>query len=160
MDTQPIDIGSAKPTREQLLAQLMIEQNFLIAIPAGIGAAIIGAVVWAAVVVETKMELGIIAVAVGALVGYAVKLTGKGIDPKFGFLGAGCAALGWGLGTILSDIGFLANAQNMSFGAALQSLDIGRLNALVAAVFQPMDALFLAIAVYEGYKFSFRIRRR
>jgi len=29
---------------------------------------------------------------------------------------------------------------------------------LVAATFQPMDLLFLAIAVYEGYKFSFRAR--
>ena len=138
--------------------RLTAEQNFALAIPAGLLAAIVGAVLWAAVVFATNMELGLAAVAVGALVGYAIRFAGKGIEPKFGLLGAVCAAVGWGLGTVLSDIAFLSHARHLPLLAVVQSLTIERLSSLVSAVFQPMDVLFLGIAVYEGYKFSFRYR--
>lgn len=147
-----------QPSAEQIIAQLKAEQNFLLAIPAGIAAAIVGAILWAAAVYVTDMEIGLIAVAVGALVGYAIKLTGKGVEAKFGLLGAVCAALGWGLGTVLSDIATLSHIRKIPVLDAVQLLDLPRLMALVTAVFQPMDVLFLAIAVYEGYKFSFRYR--
>ena len=35
-----------------------------------------------------------------------------------------------------------------------------QLSALIQLAFKPMDLLFLAIIVYEGYKFSFRYRLR
>ncbi|HLZ66826.1 MAG TPA: hypothetical protein VKQ29_11390 [Aliidongia sp.] len=149
---------AAQPTAEQIIAQLTEEQNFLLAVPAGLVAAIIGAVLWAAVVFVTNMELGLVAVAVGALVGYAVRFAGKGIEPKFGLLGAACAAIGWGLGTVLSDIAFLSHARKMPLLDVVHALTIERLGALISVAFQPMDLLFLGIAVYEGYRFSFRFR--
>jgi len=158
MDVGTIETPVDRPTAEQIIAKLKSEQNFLLAIPAGIVAAVVGAALWAAAVFVTNMEIGLIAVAVGALVGYAVKAVGKGIEPKFGILGAACAALGWGLGTVMSDIATLSHLRKIPILDAIQLLDLQRLIALVTAVFQPMDVLFLGIAIYEGYKFSFRYR--
>jgi len=158
MDTDTASSTTGTPTTEQLRSQLKSEQCFSRAVPAGIATAVIGAIIWAVVVVVTNMELGIIAVAMGALIGIAIKKTGKGVDAKFGYLGAACAAFGWVLGTALSDVSLLAHAQNISFQDALFGLDPDRISTVVAATFQPMDLLFLAIAVYEGYKFSFRAR--
>lgn len=66
--------------------------------------------------------------------------------------------MGWGLGTVLSDVAFLAKHVDKPFVEVLFNLDPARILALASAVFQPMDLLFLAIAVYEGYKLSFRYR--
>lgn len=142
----------------QTVEQLKSAQNFALAIPAGIAAALVGAVVWALVVVQTNTKLGIIAVAIGYGVGWAIKKTGHGIEPKFGYLGAACAAFGWALGTLLTDISLLAHVQNISFQQAALGLDANGLVNLVSATADPMDALFLGIAVYEGYKFSFKYR--
>jgi hypothetical protein len=137
----------------------LADQNFALAVPAGLVAALIGAVIWAAVTYVTQMEIGLIAVAVGALTGVTVKRVGRGVGAHFGFLGAGCAALGWALGMLLSDIAFLANTRNLSLLEAAQVLNPAGLVRLAGAAFQPMDLLFLGIAVYEGYKFSFERRR-
>jgi hypothetical protein len=156
----PVALPEAAPTpsREEILAQLKTEQNFARAIPAGLAAATVGAVLWAAVVFATNSEIGLIAVAVGAVVGLAVKKAGRGVEPKFGILGGACAAFGWALGTVLCDIAFLAQAQQVGVTEVLGLLTVDKLAKLVSMTFQPMDLAFLAIAVYEGYKFSFRVR--
>lgn len=158
MDASSVESPPAAPTREEIVAALKAQQNLALAIPAGLAAALAGAALWGAVVYATDAEVGLIAVAVGALVGYAVRWAGKGIDPVFGWLGAACAALGWALGTVMSDIAFLAHAKDADILDVLRALDAERLAGLVQAVFSPMDLLFLAIAVYEGYKLSFRGR--
>lgn len=141
------------------LDQLVAAQNFNRAIAAGIGAAFVGAIAWAVVTVITKSELGLMAVAVGFLVGRAIRATGHGIDPKFGYLGAVCALAGCLLGNLLSDIGFYANIRGIGFGQAVGDLDMALLSKLVTTFSQPMDLLFYGIAIYEGYKFSFKYRR-
>jgi len=157
MDVSSVE--TAEPASAgDIVARLRAEQNFALAVPAGLAAAVVGALLWAAVVYLSHMEIGLIAVALGALVGYAVKLAGSGIELRFGILGAVCAALGWGLGTTLGDVAFLANARNMPLLDVLQRLDLHGLGTLFTLAFEPLDLLFLGIAVYEGYKFSFRLR--
>lgn len=150
--------AASQPTAEQVIAQLKRQQNFGLAVPAGLAAAVVGAALWAGIVFATQMNIGLIAVAVGALVGYAIRKTGNGIDKKFGVLGGLCGALGWGLGTVSSDVAFLAKHVDKPFIEVLFNLDPDRILSLASAMFQPMDLLFLAIAVYEGYKLSFRYR--
>ncbi|MBV8649866.1 MAG: hypothetical protein JO255_00280 [Alphaproteobacteria bacterium] len=149
---------ASQPTAEQIIARLKAQQNFALAIPAGIAAAIVGAAIWGAAVFATETKIGLIAVALGALVGYAIRGTGKGIEPKFGVLGAVCAAFGWALGTILSDVAFLAKHVDKPFLDVLASLGVERTLSFATNVSEPMDLLFLGIAVYEGYKFSFKYR--
>jgi len=38
----------------------------------------------------------------------------------------------------------------------LEKLDLEIIASLMQATFNPMDVLFYGIAIYEGYKFSFR----
>jgi hypothetical protein len=158
VDSGIVAPAANKPTAEQVVTQLKAQQNFALAIPAGVAAAIVGAALWAAAVFVTEMKIGLIAVALGALVGYAIRAAGKGIEQQFGVLGAVCAAFGWGLGTVLSDVAFLAKHVGRPVADVLMSLGLDRTILLVTGAFEPMDLLFLGIAVYEGYKFSFRYR--
>jgi len=140
---------------EQAVAQLRSRQNFGLAIAAGLGAAIVGAAIWAAVVYVTNYEIGLIAVALGAVVGLAIRATGNGVDQKFGILGGACAAFGWALGTLLADVAIAAQQFDKPFMDVLTQAD---LMALVSLLASPMDLLFLGIAVFEGYKLAFRYK--
>src|ERR1700761_173761 len=96
----PVSNTQPRPTLD--VGKILSEQNFSRAIPAGIGAALLGAVAWAVVTVATEMQLGLMAIAVGYLVGRAIRAVGHGVEPKFGYLGAACALLGCVAGNVLS----------------------------------------------------------
>ena len=140
------------------VAQIRANQNFALAVPAGLVAALAGAILWAGVVYFTHVKLGLIVVAVGVLVGYAIRAAGNGVDQKFGILGGACAALGWALGTALTDVAFLAQGAGRSALDVVQALSASQISALMARAADPMDLVFLAIAVWEGYKFSFKYK--
>jgi hypothetical protein len=142
------------------LESIRAQQNFPLALAAGLGTAVVAAGLWAVVTVVTNMELGIAAVALGYLVGRAIRETGKGYDPHFGYLGAACALFGCVLGNLLSAVAFFAQAKAISFTQALGMLDAGLISQLMTAFFSPMDLLFYGIAIYEGYRFAFKYHRR
>jgi hypothetical protein len=85
-------------------------------------------------------------------------VTGNGVDQKFGILGAACAALGWALGTIGSDVAFVAQYAHRPILDVMSSLGFERILSLAFNAADPMDILFFGIALYEGYRFSFRYR--
>ena len=138
------------------IEQARAQQNFPLAVIAGIAAALIGAALWAAVTVTTEYKLGLMALAVGYMAGQAIRLAGHGMDPKFGYLGAACGFLGCAAGDMMSNVVFFAHAKSLSFAQTLNVLTPDLLMALAKAAFDPMDLLFLAIGVYEGYKFAFK----
>ncbi len=140
------------------IEQARAGQNFPLAVIAGIGAAAVGAALWSAVTVATDMKLGLIAIAVGYLVGQAIRAAGQGVDAKFGYLGAVCGLLGCAAGDVLSNIAFFAQAKSYSFEQTLGILSPDLVIRLVKLTFDPIDLLFWAIAVYEAYKFSFKYR--
>lgn len=139
-------------------ANLESQQNLPLAMIAGFVAALIGAALWAAVTVATKYQIGWLAVGVGFLVGIAVRKAGRGLTKPFGIVGAICALFGCALGNLLSVCGFLATEESMPFVQVLFSVLVHpRIAAeIMVATFSPMDLLFYGIAIYEGYKFSFR----
>jgi len=129
-------------------------QNFALAVPAGIAAAIVGAALWAVFTYATGMELGLIAIAVGALAGLAVRAVGKGRETRFAILGAVCAAFGCVLGMALSDVAILAKLEGVSLFSALGTLGVGGTVSLAVEAGDAMELLFVAIAVWEGWKFA------
>jgi hypothetical protein len=129
--------------------------NLGLAIIAGIAAAVVAAIIWAVVTVETEFQIGYMAIGVGFLVGFAVRL-GNGTGPVFGLTGAILALLGCLLGNFFSMIGFVAKGQHMNILSALSAIDLSRVPEIMAATFNPMDLVFYGIAVYEGYRFSQR----
>ena len=142
------------------VAELRAAQNFPLAVAAGIAAAIAGAVLWAAITVETHMQIGIVSVGVGLLIGWAIREAGHGIDDKFRYLGALCAVFGCALGAVLVDVGLFAEYKQIPVTDALTHLNPQAIPALLKAFFKPMDLLFYAIAIYEAYKVSVKWKVR
>ena len=141
---------------EQYMRRLSMEQNLLLGILAGFLAAVAGAVAWAAVTVLTGYQIGYMAVAIGFAVGYTIRTTGQGLDKAFGVAGAVLALFGCALGNFLSTCGFVAEEFGVGYLEVLQTLDFSAVPALMVETFSPMDVLFYGIALYQGYKMSFR----
>src|SRR5215472_5371079 len=143
MSEIPTAAPAAAPAARALsVAEVRAQQNFALAAIAGVGAAIVGAVVWAIVTVITEMELGLMAIAVGYIVGQAIKATGKGIDAQFGVLGAICALLGCALGNTISAVALYAKFQHVPPAGVLNLLNADFLSRTMTAFFQPIDLLF------------------
>jgi hypothetical protein len=143
---------------EQLVTELRAKQNFSIALVGGLTAAVVGAILWAVITVATNYQIGWMAVGVGFLVGGAVRTLGRGIDKSFGYLGAAMSVFGCVLGNLLSICAVVASQEGLSPVAVVAHIGShpAVIPAALLATFHPMDLLFYAIAVYEGYRFSFR----
>jgi hypothetical protein len=142
----------------QYVAELRTKQNFSMALVGGLAVAIIGATAWALVAMTTSHATGWMAVGVGLLVGGAVRTLGRGIDRSFGYLGATMSLVGCLLGNLLSVCTIVAGQENLSLVAVLGSVCTkpAVIPAALIATFHPLDLLFYGIALYEGYRFSFR----
>lgn len=151
---QEVDPAKARAFQEQIES----EQNLPMAVFGGAVAAVIGAGIWALITVTTKYQIGWMAIGVGFLVGFGVRFLGKGVSKSFGIVGAIFALIGCLLGNLMSACGFISAEYSVSFMRVLSdslqhpNIAIG----ILKAAFHPMDILFYVIAVYEGYKVSFR----
>ena len=146
-------------TNEQQAAVTVSTPNpatMALAAGAGLGAAIVGAALWAVVTVMSNYELGIMAIAVGYLVGQAIILTVKHGNNVLGIIGAACSLFGCLLGNLLTAVGFAARAWHSSYIDVLTHLTPAVATRLFAVTFGYMDLLFYAIAIYEGYRFASR----
>ena len=150
--SQSNEADSSKAAQEAVEAK----PNLPMALLGGAVTALIGAVIWATVTVVTGYKLGLVAVAIGFLVGFAVRTLGKGNAIIFGAIGAAFALIGCVLGNFLSACALLSTAQSISITAALLSAITNPSLAveLFTVTFSPMDLLFYGFAIYEGYKFS------
>jgi hypothetical protein len=141
---------------ERVRQELLSEQNLAAGIAAGMVAALVGAALWAGITFATGYQLGIVAIAIGFCVGYAIRLAGKGISSVFGVFGAVLSLLGCAIGNLLALTALLADAQGIPFADALSRLDVDAARELLLGYAGPMDLLYYAISAYEGYKLSFR----
>ncbi|NVK83195.1 MAG: hypothetical protein HWE21_02675 [Cytophagia bacterium] len=131
-------------------------QDFSSAIFGGSLVAFIGALLWAVITVATEYQIGFMAIGIGLLVGHSVRYFGAGVDQKFGILGAILALVSCLLGNLFAQIGFVAQAEGISFLLALKLFDYSLVPEIYAQTFGVMDILFYGIAIGEGYKFAFR----
>ncbi|WP_439151767.1 hypothetical protein [Winogradskyella sp.] len=138
------------------LEKLKTEQSLPAAIFAGSFIGVVAAAIWAAVTVSTNMKIGLVAIAIGALVGLGMRFIGKGIDPIFGICGGIIAFLSCVLGDFFSIIGFVAEAENLNYFETFLYFDYSLTFEILKETASPMDLIFYAIAAAEGYKFSFR----
>ncbi len=141
---------------EMAMERLRSEQNFGAAVLAGLAAAVVGAVAWAAITAVTGYQIGYMAVGVGFIVGSAVRVVGKGVDRVFGIAGALLALLGCLLGNLFTVCYFVSVAVEMGILEVLTMLDPAIVIDMLVTTFSPMDLLFYGIAVYEGYRLPFR----
>jgi antitoxin component YwqK of YwqJK toxin-antitoxin module len=141
---------------QEAIEKLKLQQDFVYAISGGLLVAFLSAIIWAVFTVATNIQIGFMAIGVGFLVGYAVRFFGLGIDLKFGYLGAGLALLGCLAGNLFSQVGFIAREESLGYFETLTYLTPGLILNIMIESFNPMDILFYGLAIFEGYKFSFR----
>jgi len=149
-----VDIDQVKS--QMVMQEMKDNQNLLFGMIGGIVAAAIGAAIWATLTAMTNFQIGWMAVGVGFLVGHAVRMCGKGIDKSFGMVGATLSLLGCLAGNLLTVCIAISRHQQIPFFDLLSRLNPEIVVDLMRATFNPMDLLFYGIAVYEGYRFSFR----
>lgn len=132
------------------------EQDFPKAIMTGAVVGILGAILWGAVTVTTGLQIGYIAMGIGAGIGFSMRFMGKGIDQNFGIASGLIALLSCLLGNFLSIIGFIANAEGLGYFETLTLFDYNLLIPVMSETFSFKDILFYGVAASVAYKFSFR----
>jgi hypothetical protein len=138
-----------------LLSAEYDEQNPIMGFVGGLSAALIGAVLWAGITYASNLKIGFMAVGIGYMVGYAVRIFGKGIDPIFAYMGAGLALFGCVFGDLLTSILLIDNETGSALGSSLYLLlSFDSIVALITVIFSPIDLLFYALAMYEGFRFA------
>ena len=141
---------------EQYLEELRRNQSFSMGIAGGFGAAILGAFIWGVISALTKYQIGYMAVGVGFLVGFAVRIFGKGVDTKFGIAAAGLALFGCMLGNLLTVCIMISFEYKVPIMDLFKILNPELIWVFMKESFQVMDLLFYGIAMYEGFYFGVR----
>lgn len=159
-ETQP---SAPEPTPEidQMKLQMMMQQikdnqNLSLAVLGGAAAAVVGAVLWAAVTAVTSWQIGFMAIGIGFLVGFTIRKLGQGVDASFGVVGAIMSLAGCVLGNYLSVCAIIAQEENLGYLEVLSRVDLQLAIDLMVETFSPMDLVFYGLALYYGYKYSFR----
>ena len=129
-------------------------QNLGLGIIGGAIGALVGAALWAIVTGITNFQIGFMAVGVGFLTGYGVRKFGQGVDKSFGFVGAVLSLIGCLLGNLM--VICIAGSKELGMGVfeLLGHITPSIYVDLLKETFSPIDLIFYAIAVYEGFKFS------
>ncbi|MFQ5877491.1 MAG: hypothetical protein ACE5JH_07375 [Acidobacteriota bacterium] len=141
---------------EIVLDRLRSEQDLGSGLLAGAAGALAGALAWALVSVTMEIRIGWMAVGVGVLAGAGMRTFGKGVDRSFGLAGAALALGGCLLGNLLTVCVLIARELEAPILDVLSGLDPDMVLKLMLGTFTLMDAVFYGIAVYEGYRLSFR----
>lgn len=146
--------GSSKISMEYKIDEIRLNQNIGMGILGGAIGAVIGAILWAMVTAVIEYQIGWMAIGVGFLVGKCVSYFGKGIDSYFRVIGATFSLVGCILGNLLTVLIVISNQEGIAFLELLKLLDLQISIEILIDTFSPMDLLFYAFALYEGYKFS------
>jgi hypothetical protein len=154
-----VDDPDGEPSPEQIaavMARLRGGQRFGRGVAAGVVACGVGALAWAAITAITRWQIDWMAVGVGALVGFAIRRFGRGVEPRFGVVGAGLALAGCVLGNFLAVYGLVAAELHIPLGTVLTELGPGAVAEHLVESMGLYDVLFYGIALYQGYRLSFR----
>jgi len=138
------------------IEQIKGEQNLGKGIIGGLVGGLIGAVLWSVVTYLTGYQIGFMAIVVGFLVGLGIRIKGNGIDRVFGIAGGVIAFLSVALGNFLVSLGFLAKFMEMGYFEIMLRFNYSLTFTFMREMFTFMDVVFYAIAIYAGYRFSFR----
>ena len=153
---QENDLALDQAQQEHLVRGLRGEENWIAAAASALAASLIGAALWATISAITEYQIGFMALGVGALVGYAVRVAGRGTTRAFGVLGATLSLFGCLVGNVLTAAVLVGQSAGIRPQLVLTELSPAIIVDITLATSSLIDLLFYAIAAYEGYRFSFR----
>ncbi len=137
--------GTASPAADSRPAR---RGSMVLAVLAGLGAAVAGALAWGLVAYLTKHQFSLVAVVIGVVVGHAVGKFRAG-DPVAAAAGAVLALLGCALGAFLALV-----FTTLGAGIGLATI-LGHLNVLLSAYPHTVGILgvvFWLVAAYLGFR--------
>lgn len=157
---QPLDPWD--DTRQEpeppFVAELRRRQSLSLALVAGLLSGALYAFIWGGMTGITGLHVELVwlpMLGLGLLVGRVMALAGRGIDLRFGIVGALCtlaASAGGYLFAVVITVGFQVElANNVEF---VQLLDAQTLVRLVRASLSWGDMICFVIAAFEGFRFS------
>jgi hypothetical protein len=155
-NADPSTLTEISGLNDQKVKLLRSEQNLTLGVIGSIVVGVLGAVAWAAITVATGWQIGYMALAIGAGVGFTMQYLGKGLDQYFGISGAIIAVLSCVLGNLLSVLAIISQMEEISYLDTLLYFDYSYTFPLLVESAQFMDLAFYAIAGVQGYKFAFR----
>ena len=144
------------PALKLTLAVLRSETNLAMGVFAGFVAAIAGAAAWGVVIAYAEYQIGWMAIGIGFIVGFAVRIVGKGIDTSFGVISAVLSLFGCVLGNLWTMTYFIAAQQGVPLLKAVSQLNPDIAVKIMVSTFNYMDLVFYGLALYFGYKYGFR----
>ena len=121
---------------------------------AGLIAAGISAAAWAAIALVTDSQFGIVAIAIGAFVGLAVRWAGHGRSIAAGIVGAACSLLAIAAGNVLAVAVLVARELGVPLTDVLALIDFDIVWQVLTEDFSFLDGVFYAFALYEGFRFA------
>lgn len=130
--------------------------SLALALLSGFLASVVGAVVWGGITYVSGYKLGLVAIGVGFVVGYAVRYFGNGSSIVFGMIGAFFAVFGCVLGNILAVIAAASLVEHiplLTIAVAFLA-DPLLVFRILQETFSIKDIIFYGIAIYEGFRFS------
>jgi hypothetical protein len=120
---------------------------------AGLGVAVVGAILWAVVVYLTKYEVGLLAVVIGYGVGYVVHRVGKVASQGMAITSAALAAAGILLGFVLTTVAAVAQVAGVGFFDAVNLIsDNNAWGTALGDSVNGLDWLFLAVGAFAAWR--------
>jgi len=159
MNQQSVDVnsgiaqGAGTGFRPENLLQ---EQNFPLAVLAGVVAALVGAGIWAGVTIVTGYQIGYMAIGVGFLVAMAIRVAGKGLSRIYQILGAGLSLAGCLIGNFITVYYYIGQTEGLGFFEVMTLINPAAIPEVMMSTFSAMDLLFYGIDIDEGYRLSLR----
>lgn len=146
------DRGAAERTKAQREGRPSIRR----AVSAAIGAAVTGALIWAALAIPAGQGASLLAVAVALMVGMNVRLRGAGQTGSFRLVACLGTILGSLLGTLLGTAALIGWGEGQGLEAVVATFSSpDRLRAALETHVDPLLALAsLAIALYIAFRIS------
>lgn len=148
--------SSVQNIETKSIQMLRQQQRLLPGLFSGMIASALGAVLWATISILTGYQIGWLVIGIGLLVGMTIQLSGKGVDRIFGWMGAVLVLLGCGIGNIFAVCGLASRAESIPLLSLCASMTPGLAFKLTQQTFKIFDLLFYVLAIYAGYRCSFR----
>jgi len=150
MDEEALAINSRKLKR--YVNMMRYEQSLTMGVMGGLAGAGIGVILWTLITVFTRYQIGYMALGVGFLAGFGVRLLGRGIDPAFQYTGAILALAGCLMGNLMVMLAFGTRETGLPVWTLLSALTPSILVELYADTFSFIDLLFFVLAIPIGYR--------
>lgn len=133
-----------------------------VGVAAAAAAGLLGALAWYGVVVASDFKLGLLAVAIGWLIGFAAMKASRGSAPALPWItvAIALASMLFGEYLIVNHFVKIAFAAKYPEATAPAFISLPVFAEVYAKTFSPMDILFYGIGAYEAYKLPAKALRQ